>query len=841
MVRTFKTRSLVGSATALFSLAVVMAFVLLLSNSARALNNTGDHWQRFDLTGTNLKSVDFVAPNDGWAVGSDGVLAHWNGVEWSTYDNTSLGHESITGLDMLTSSAGWAGSTLGNVLRYDGQQWAFENSNIYTATLYSISMLNPSVGWAGGESGIFGHYDGATWQQVVPGGIITSTIWGLDLVSPTDGWAVTGTLDQSGRIGRLLRYDGTTWHQFSTVGQVLYDVDMLNPNYGWAVGAYGTLLQWDGTAWTAASSPSGNTMLDVHVLSTSDAWAVGESDLIHWDGTAWSIFSGPTSAQLRGVHTVSNVDAWAVGDRGTIYRYNGVQWSTVKSHVTLQGLHAVDFASPDDGWAVGDYGTELQGLWHWNGTNWVGYTQTSWDELYDVDMLAPNAAWAVGRYGHFLHWDGSTWLEEQGPSDASPLAVSMLSPTDGWAIGFSQGNPGRVLHYDGSVWTYDPFPNTYGWQLTSISMASPTEGWIGGRISTDSGVLLHYQDGTWTWQDPGRPINAVYMLSQSEGWAAGNDVILHYLNGTWTLESLSQTATFNDIHFLNQDEGWAVGYGLYNDPVVFLHYQAGTWTQVDSPTGSVIMGVRAVTEHKAWAVGEGDPGAILYYEEGTVPTPTLTLTATLTSSPTATPTSIPTATPCTINFSDVLPGSTFYPYVRCLTCLGIVTGYTNNTFRPEMDVTRGQLAKIVSNSANWNNIIPDNQQSFEDVQIGSTFWLFIERMFLHGAIQGYPCGGPGEPCGPGNLPYFHPGNTASRGQICKIVVLSAGLPINTVGGPHFGDVPIDATFYDYIETLYHTGAIQGYSDGNFRPSNNASRGQTTKIVSLTFFPSCTTP
>jgi hypothetical protein len=73
------------------------------------------------------------------------------------------------------------------------------------------------------------------------------------------------------------------------------------------------------------------------------------------------------------------------------------------------------------------------------------------------------------------------------------------------------------------------------------------------------------------------------------------------------------------------------------------------------------------------------------------------------------------------------------------------------------------------------------------------------------------------------------------------MVLSAGLPINIVGGPHFDDVPTGATFYDYIETLYNTGAIQGYSDGNFRPSNNASRGQTSKIVYLTFFPSCMTP
>ena len=36
-------------------------------------------------------------------------------------------------------------------------------------------------------------------------------------------------------------------------------------------------------------------------------------------------------------------------------------------------------------------------------------------------------------------------------------------------------------------------------------------------------------------------------------------------------------------------------------------------------------------------------------------------------------------------------------------------------------------------------------------------------------MSGYPCGGLGEPCSPNNLPYFRPGNSASRGQTTKIV------------------------------------------------------------------------
>ena len=40
---------------------------------------------------------------------------------------------------------------------------------------------------------------------------------------------------------------------------------------------------------------------------------------------------------------------------------------------------------------------------------------------------------------------------------------------------------------------------------------------------------------------------------------------------------------------------------------------------------------------------------------------------------------------------------------------------------------------------------------------------------LHEVLNGYPCGGAGEPCGPDNMPYFRPANNATRGQTSKIV------------------------------------------------------------------------
>jgi hypothetical protein len=218
---------------------------------------------------------------------------------------------------------------------------------------------------------------------------------------------------------------------------------------------------------------------------------------------------------------------------------------------------------------------------------------------------------------------------------------------------------------------------------------------------------------------------------------------------------------------------------------------------------------------------------------------------------------VPTATPtaCTLQFSDVPQGTEFYPYIHCLVCLGIVNGYPDGTFRPNNNVTRGQLSKMVSNSAGFND--PPSGQQFQDVPPtgpGSTFYPYIYRMVVRGLIVGYQCGGQGEPCvPPDNLPYFRPNVPATRGQIAKIVANGAGFN-EPPTGQQFQDVPPGSPFYAYIFRMALRGIINGYQCGGqgepcvppdnlpyYRPSNLASRAQAAKIVSITFFPNCDIP
>ncbi|HKP51217.1 MAG TPA: S-layer homology domain-containing protein [Chloroflexia bacterium] len=624
----------------------------------------GSDWKRWQLTGSGLNGVDATGPNDAWTVGSDGTLAHWDGVSWTAYDNTKLGTMVFNSVDMVASNMAWSVASGGKIFRYNGSSWVEETSNNGSTTLYDVSMASATDGWAVGSNARFVHYDGTDWQVVAPGGVLTTTMYGVDMVSASLGWAVGGASDNSGILGKIARWDGTSWQVVYTGNRILYSIDMLDSNNGWAAGQGGTLLRWDGTNWNLTSSPSGAVTVDgVATISPTDAWAVGATNgwtnnVWHWDGTSWTPVSTPNGAPLNDIVMLSASDGWIVGERGTVYRYNGSAWGVSNTHFTTNGFYGLDFLTPNDGWAVGVLNSTTPpayGLQHWNGTDWEIYQPPFFQPtMYDVGMVASNAVWAVGTSGYVFKWNGATWTRDTSPADAHLYAMSMISATNGWAVGSS----GRIVHYDGTAWTnYTSNTTTNLW---SIDMVNENEGWAGGTL----GLMLHYQSGTWTPLAPNPAsftIEGIHMLNANEGWAVGySGTILHYLNGTWSPQASPTTQNLLNVHMVNSNEGWAVGAAPSGGMGTLLHYQNGTWSLVPNPTGKTLRDIYVFGTGEGWTVSEA-PGAKLYLSTGNI-TPTPGQTATPTSVPStstaiiaATSTSVP---PTAVATSTGMPSAT---------------------------------------------------------------------------------------------------------------------------------------------------------------------------------------
>lgn len=230
---------------------------------------------------------------------------------------------------------------------------------------------------------------------------------------------------------------------------------------------------------------------------------------------------------------------------------------------------------------------------------------------------------------------------------------------------------------------------------------------------------------------------------------------------------------------------------------------------------------------------------------GTVTPPTRTVTSSLTHTRTPTLTRTPThistatqtgvatftatATTTPIPFTDMHPTDYFYMPVQYLAAHGILSGYDNGdgtfSFRPYSNTTRGQLTKIIVRGQGWPTDTTGGPH-FADVLATHPFYDMIETAYHRGIISGYDNGD-------GTFS-FRPGADVTRGQIAKIVVTAAGWTTISPAMATFRDVPVGAPFYSFVETAACRQVISGYDnvDGtfNFRPGNNATRGQIAKIV-----------
>jgi hypothetical protein len=172
-----------------------------------------------------------------------------------------------------------------------------------------------------------------------------------------------------------------------------------------------------------------------------------------------------------------------------------------------------------------------------------------------------------------------------------------------------------------------------------------------------------------------------------------------------------------------------------------------------------------------------------------------------------------------MRFYDLPDTHWAYQYVSYLFCRGAVSGYPDETFRPNEGSTRGQFAKMLVLGLGWmpyNPIYP----TFSDVLPGSTFYTYIEAAYLRGAVQGYPDG------------TFRPSAPVTRAQAAKMLVTGKNWSLYSPPWPAFTDVPLGHWAYAYVHTAQQHGVVVGFPDGTFRPDALVTRAQLAKMVAI---------
>ncbi len=557
-----------------------------------------------DRLGWINQSVDGATPNEPFyaifATSEDHVLV---GGQGGLYHRGATGFEPFEGAPYTDIKAIWAASPTdvflvawnGQIHRYDGN--TFEPQLPQPNEGESIGYMNDI--WGSGPNDVYAagrdvdhptilHWDGDDWTiawekaETVDNEHVTAVfgtsdtnVWAVTnqgdiLHKTTGGFVDTGENDAILRIWGAADDDlwgvglgiyhstGGSWNLINDVPQdtILRGVWGSDEDNVFAVGFDGTILHYDGHAWTRMRSPTARDLFAVWGNDRGDVYAAGEfGTLLHFTGAGWS------ELEPTGVDTLEAVwgsDPWNVyvggGTLGAyqLVRFDGEGFTVVASgNVGQQTITSIHGAGEDDIFAVG-LGTGSTGVaLRYGGVSWAA----------DALTWGGTDVWATG-VGHqaiatvFTEFDvyrypgsGSTWSPEAVPGQTLQ-SVFGLSPTDVFATGLFE-----MLHWNGSAWAQQTTPSGYWWD--------------------------------------------VWAAASDDVWAVG-DGIIHYDGATWSLVDLPFQPDLRSVAGTGPDDVFAAG-----DVGMLMHWDGNSWVEVRTGTTENITGVWPFPEAVYLALANG--------------------------------------------------------------------------------------------------------------------------------------------------------------------------------------------------------------------------------------------
>lgn len=178
-------------------------------------------------------------------------------------------------------------------------------------------------------------------------------------------------------------------------------------------------------------------------------------------------------------------------------------------------------------------------------------------------------------------------------------------------------------------------------------------------------------------------------------------------------------------------------------------------------------------------------------------------------------------------FASILVSSTAFAYtdteghwaekeITNLSLNGIISGYSDNSFKPNKNMTRAELVTVI-NRLLGNNI--QNTKYVPDINAKDWFYTEIRKGIQSGVIQGNAEG------------YVRPNDMVTREE--AIVMLQRALvPVtsNVIACDYIDSNKISEWSRQSVNTFLKEGYIAGYTDNTIRPQNYITRAEVVKII-----------
>jgi len=384
-----------------------------------------------------------------------------------------------------------------------------------------------------------------------------------------------------------------------------------------------------------------------------------------------------------------------------------------------------------------------------------------------------------------------------------PTSVSVSEKDSNIWLATEDGDTGKIFHLRSTTGSQMGVREDLDWPYAVAASPNDTTGWVAtdtevAHLSSECDILQRGGSFDYPW--------ALSVNSADDScWVADVANVVHLASDH---TELSRTGGFNEAVSVsvNPVDGscWVADQGDYTfDGGLIPHYVV----YLDSTGREVCRdhryfwpnGVAASEKDGTCWVADGDNGQVVHIVAA--------------------------------DFADVLPYYWAYRYIGGCAHAGIVSGYPDGTYRPELAVARDAMAVYIARAlAEGDDKVPSADQyptpSFTDVP--STYWAYryIEYAKESGVVGGYAEGD------------YKPLLGVDRSQMAVFVSRAmaggdANVPPDPDGTPFFPDVPATYWAYRHIEYCHDHGVVSGYEDG-YHPSESVTRAQMAVYIARAF-------
>jgi rare lipoprotein A len=178
-------------------------------------------------------------------------------------------------------------------------------------------------------------------------------------------------------------------------------------------------------------------------------------------------------------------------------------------------------------------------------------------------------------------------------------------------------------------------------------------------------------------------------------------------------------------------------------------------------------------------------------------------------------------------FSDVSEGNKYYVAIKYLEENGIISGYSDGTFKPNEETNRAEALKMITLASGIiteeeienSNKGDEKQRPFTDTPTSEWYTAYLKAAKEKGLIQGYEDG------------TYKPEQTINLAEALKITMES----FNHGDYPEISDylyidTPEDEWFTKYTAYAGSKGIINIYDSNNVNPEQEMTRGYLAEII-----------